>query len=321
MKKREIAYPKTIADFRRLFHSEEACMQYLFSIRWPDGFICTCGGKKCWPRRKGKLFECAICHKSFSPTSGTIMHGSHVSLTNWFQAAYFVSTLTPGISALQLQRQLGLGSYRTAWYILGRLRKAMVNDNREKLNGLIEVDEAYVGGTPKGKRRGFFRDKPHNKSLVMGAVEVRKITTKSGKSKEIAGRIRLNIIKGTDMVSLRPFIVENIKPGSRVRTDGLSGYNSETLAGCRHIRKKNDKSKIFKARILHIHRAFSNLKTWINGTHHGVDSRYLQIYLDEFAFRFNRRNYPMVAFRSLLGISTSKLPTSLDKLKSRYASA
>lgn len=249
------------------------------------------------------------------------MHGSHVSLSNWFQAAYFVSTFTPGISALQLQRQLGLGSYRTAWYILGRLRKAMVNDNREMLEGLIEVDEAYVGGTPKGKRRGFFRDKPHNKALVMGAVEVRKITTKSGKSKEIAGRIRLGIIKSTDKPSLRSFIEENLKPGAKIRTDGLAGYNSETLAGYRHFKKKNDKSKIFKARILHIHRVFSNLKTWINGTHHGVDSRYLQIYLDEFVFRFNRRKYPMVAFRTLLGIATNKQAISLEKFKSRYASA
>lgn len=325
MKKQPIGFPKTISEFRKQFSTEEDCRTYLVKCRWPDGFICSCGNKKYWPKRNGKLFECRSCHKNHSPMSGTVMHGSHISLQNWFQTAYFVSTLTPGISALQLQRQLGLGSYRSAWFMLGRLRKAMVNENRQKLNGLIEVDEAHVGGRGRarpGRDSGFSRSQPHNKKMVAGAVEVRRVKLSSGKMKEIAGRIRLQIIETNNTESLQTFIADNVEAPSRIRTDGWKAYkNKEVLGNNTHLRKINDKGKRFNSQLPHVHRAFSNLKTWIKGTHHGVDAKYLQPYLDEFVFRFNRRRFPMVAFRTLLGISTHKPKTSLKKIRSRDASA
>src|SRR3989339_1261117 len=144
------AYPKTVRDFRRQFASEESCIQYLIQSRWTDGFSCPrCQHDAYWYLAKRKLLVCRSCRKETSPIAGTLMHRSHVPIQEWFWAAYLVATLTPGISALQLQRQLGLGSYRTAWFLLGRLRRGMVNDARTKLSALVEADETIVGGPAK----------------------------------------------------------------------------------------------------------------------------------------------------------------------------
>jgi hypothetical protein len=141
------AYPKTVRDFRQQFASEESCIQYLIQSRWPDGFSCPrCQHDAYWYLANRKLLVCRSCRKETSPIAGTLMHRSHVPIQEWFWAAYLVTTLTPGISALQLQRQLGLGSYRTAWFMLNRLRKGMVSDSRSRLSGIVEADETIVGG-------------------------------------------------------------------------------------------------------------------------------------------------------------------------------
>lgn len=244
--------------------------------------------------------------------AGTAMHRSKVPVQSWFAAAYHVATFTPGISAVQLQRQLGLKSNDTAWYLLHRLRKGMVNDMRSKISGLVEADETFIGGPEKGKRgRGA-----GNKSLVVGAVEVLVYEDKAGKRCERAGRLRLALIPDATEESLGAFLTTNVMSKSRIRTDGWKGYSDTALEDyIHHVRVIRDPQRAHR-RFPHIHRVFSNLKTWLNGTHHGVHPKYLPSYLDEYVFRFNRRQTPMAAFQTLLGISLQKKPLTLENLRS-----
>jgi hypothetical protein len=241
------------------------------------------------------------------------MHRSHIPIQEWFWAAYLVATHTPGISAVQIQRQLGNASNTTAWHLLHRLRKGMVNENRSRLSGLLEADESIIGGPAKGKRgRGVTAAK--HKTLVIGAVEVLTYEDKSGKRGERAGRLRLSTLDDAGEMSIRHFLTQNIEAGSTLRTDGWRGYSDNALVRYTHrVRVVRTPERAHRV-APHIHRVFSNLKTWINGTHHGVAPKYLQSYLDEFVFRFNRRNTPMAAFQTLLGISTRKTPLSLRNL-------
>ena len=241
------------------------------------------------------------------------MHRSHIPLREWMWAAYLVATHTPGISAVQLQRQLGIGSDTTAWHMLHRLRKGMVNENRSHLSGLIEADESTIGGPAKRKRgRGVTAAK--HKSLVIGAVEVISYENKKGRRCERAGRLRLSTLEGAGAVNIRDFLTRNVEAGSTLRTDGWRGYFDDALVGYKHRVRVVHAPKRAHRVAPHIHRVFSNLKTWLNGTHHGVEPKYLQRYLDEFVFRFNRRNTPMAAFQTLLGISTHKAPLPLRDL-------
>ena len=233
------------------------------------------------------------------------MHRSHVGIQEWFWAAYLVATHTPGFSAKQFERQIGC-AYRTAWFMLHRLRRAMVSDTRSRLEGDIEADETIVGGSVTGKRgRGVTT--AATKTLVFGAVEVIRYTDKRGKTAEKAGRIRLAISRKADAESIGQFLMHHVTEGSTIRTDGWKGYSKTALANSQH-------RPVPGARATHIHRAFGNLKTWLNGTHHGVDPKYLQTYLDEFVFRFNRRKTPMAAFQTLLGIAMRKAPQTLTDL-------
>lgn len=321
METTRIPYPKTLREFRKQFDSEDACREYLIQCRWSDGFVCPqCGSKKYWRRRHGKLLECASCFHNVSPISNTVMHGSHVPIQEWFWTAYLVSTLTPGISARQLQRQLGLGSYRTAWYMLGRLRKGMVNDKRSRLQGFVETDETIVGGPAKNRRGRGVVGAPH-KSLVVGAVEVIRYVDKKGVKKEKSGRIRLSLIQRADEKTIKRFLNNTIEKGSVIGTDGWRGYSKTALKGYIHNAQVQDLSVRAHQLAPHIHRVFSNLKTWLTGTYHGVEAKYLQGYLDEYVFRFNRRQTPMAAFQTLLGIATQKIPLSLACLKQRDSSA
>jgi len=251
-------------------------------------------------------YECSRCGRRTSPTAGTVLHRSHVGIQEWFWAAYLVATHTPGFSAKQLERQIGC-AYRTAWFMLHRLRRAMVSDARSRLDGEVEADETIVGGTVKGRfGRGVAASE--NKTLVFGAVEVISYTDKHGRAAEKAGRVRLAITPRADGESIGLFLAQNVAEGSEISTDGWKGYSKTALANYRH-------SPSTGAHATHIHRVFGNLKTWINGTHHGVDPKYLQTYLEEFVFRFNRRKTPMAAFQTLLGIAAGKAPQTLTALK------
>ena len=295
-------FPKTLREFRERFATERACLNYMWESRWPEGFRCPqCGHVKAWPLATRRVWECQGCGLQISPTAGTLLHRSHFPLREWFWGAYLVATHTPGISATQLQRQMAC-SYKTAWFLLQRLRRAMVNDGRSPLAGRIEADEVIVGGPVPG-RTGRGVTQAEHSTLVFGAVEVIAYADKQGVHLEKAGRLRLAVAQRADAVSIRSFLVSSVLPGSVIITDGWKGYSQTALEGYRHERHDPETHALHA---LHIHRAFGNLKTWLNGTHHGVDPKYLRHYLDEFVFRFNRRHKPMAAFQTLLGLATQR---------------
>lgn len=252
------------------------------------------------PQRR--LWQCKACGRQTSLTAGSALHRTRLPLTVWFWATYLVTTHTPGLSAVQLQRQLGI-SYESAWALLHKLRRAMVNPEREALKDRVEVDETYLGGPEAGLKGGR---QLLEKALIVGAVEVR------GKA---AGRVRLQVVPDASARSLTGFVKRTIAPGTLILTDGWGAYAPLSDMGYRH-RPRTQGTPERAAKLLpHIHRVFGNLKTWLRGTHHGVGHDHLQAYLDEFGFRFNRRRIPMAAFQTLLGLASGVHgPTSYDML-------
>ena len=224
-------------------------------------------------------------------------------MRDWFCAAYLVTTHTPGFSALQVQRQLGLSRYETAWTMLHKLRRAMIRPERDRIAAPVEVDETYVGGREEGRRGGRQRDS--NKAIVVGAVEVR------GRA---SGRIRLAIVEDLSGESLVGFVRSAVVPGSVVLTDGWQGYAPLRREGYDHRPKTQGSGKNSATILPRVHRVFGNLKTWIDGTHHGVSRKHLPHYLNEYVFRFNRRRTPMAAFQSLLGLTGQHEPTTYKML-------
>lgn len=299
-------FPRTLREFRERFASEADCYAYLIQSRWPEGMICSrCQGREFWQRSRRWLHQCRTCGFEVSPTAGTLLQDSHMPVREWFWTAYLVATHTPGLSAKQLQRQLGC-SYKTAWYMLHRLRRGMVNESRSPLQGVVEADETFVGGPAAGQSgRGVAA--AENKTLVLGAVEVLRWRDAKAHWQERAGRLRLAPTLRADAKSIGQFLAENVIAGTTIKTDGWRGYSQTALAPYRHEPAPGQMAR-------HIHRAFGNLKTWLLGTHHGVDPKYLAHYLDEFVFRFNRRNTPMAAFQTLLGLAGTKQPLGYRKM-------
>ena len=296
-------FPKSLKEFQTRFRDDNGCRAYLTACRWPDGFRCRrCGAAEAFELPRRGLWQCKACGRQTSLTAGTVLHRTRVSLTIWFWDAYLVTTHTPGLSAVQLQRQLGI-SYETAWALLHKLRRAMVNPEREALKDKVEVDETYLGGPEAGLKGGR---QLWDKALVVGAVEVRGTA---------AGRVRLQVVPDASARSLTGFVKRTVAPGAVILTDAWQGYASLSELGYRQ-RRRTQGPRERAAKILpHIHRVFGNLKTWLGGTHHGVGHDHLQAYLDEFAFRFNRRRTPMAAFQTLLGLASSAHgPTTYDRL-------
>jgi transposase-like protein len=269
-------FPKTILEFEKRFDSEEACLQYLFELRWPNGFQCPrCCSNEVWQTKRG-LYLCKHCDYQVSITAGTIFHDTHKPLRLWFRAIWHVTSQKYGVSALGLKRVLGLGSYRTAWTWLHKLRVAMVRPGRERLSGILEVDETYIGGEKPGKRgRGAA-----GKALVLIMAE-----DDDGK----IGRIRLSRIPDASSESLINAIKTSVEPGSTLHTDGWKGYETINNEGySRSIIR--DEPRVGDTLLPHAHRVASLLKRWLLGTHQGaVRETHLDYYLDEFTFRFNRR--------------------------------
>ncbi len=269
-------FPRTVMELERRFSDESACRTYLAGLRWPEGFVCPgCQGRENWAVRRGK-WRCPACHREGSVTAGTVFQDSKLPLTVWFRAMWQLTSQKNGVSALGLQRELGLGSYKTAWTMLHKLRRAMVRVGREQLQGLVEVDEAYWGGEEDDVRGR----QTYDKALIAVATEA----VGAG-----IGRIRLRHIPDANRATLHGFIAEVIKPGSTVQTDGLQAYRE--LQGYVHDRQIQTRQPEDAAHLLpRAHRVISLLKRWLLGTHQGaVGAEYLQDYLDEFTFRFNRR--------------------------------
>ena len=295
----ERRFPRSLIEFQGRFATESACAAYLFEHRWPDGFVCPgCGeGRASLLKSKAFTYECADCSRQTSVTAGTIMHASKLPLTIWFWAAFLMATHSNGSSALQLQNQLGLGSYRTAWMLCAKLRRAMVKPGREPLGGLVEADETIIPFRTKNDpvvvpagRSGV------GKMLVAGAVEI-----DGGKPR----RARLKVIEGFGKPELHAFVLGAVAPHTQLVTDDWPSY--QDIPAVRHNAITLGPMAAHIA-LPWIHRLFSNLKRWGLGVYHGLRKTNLQHYLDEFVFRFIRRRTRHAAFDTLLGIAVRTAP-------------
>ena len=301
-------YPKDFQAFLLQFKSEEDCWNYIFEMRWANGFICPkCKSNKYWLTDK-KLIHCSKCEHQASITGGTIFHGTRKPLLLWFHIIWWVVAQKTGASAYNLKDFMGFGSYETAWAWLHKLRRAMVRPEREKLVGVIEIDETYIGGKEIGK--GKQGRGAETKTLVLVAAEC--------KGKQI-GRVRFEIVSDASKEKLFRFIEDNIEQGSTIITDGWSGYN---------LLNESDKYKHETKVVLgsgqeahellpHVHMVDSLVKRWINGTHHGnISPKHLPYYLDEFAFRFNRKlsTYRGKLFYRLIQQAVATPPIPLNEI-------
>jgi transposase-like protein len=271
-------YPRTLDELEDRFGTEEACLSYLSRLRWPEGFRCPrCRGSKSWASARG-LLTCATCGHQASVTAGTIFQDTRKPLTTWFRAIWCVTSQKTGASALGLQRVLGLASYETAWSWLHKLRRAMVRSGRERLSGVVEVDESYLGGIEEGMPGR----KTHAKAIIAVAAE---------ENGEAIGRIRMRRIPDVSSQSLEGFVTASVEPGSMVHTDGWTGYNGLSALGYLHaVTKLAGARETASEAMPRVHRVVSLLKRWLLGTHQGaVSHEHLDYYLDEFTFRFNRR--------------------------------
>lgn len=269
-------YPRNLIEFERRFATDQACRDYLVQLRWPQGFVCPrCGGRVGWPTRR-QLMVCGDCQYQASVTAGTIFQDTRKPLTLWFRVMWWVTTQKNGASALGLQRELGLKTYWTAWTWLHKLRRAMVRPGRDRLTGRVEIDETYVGGSEEG----VIGRLTLNKALVLVAAQ---------EDGSRIGRIRLRRVTELTKATVRDFVTSAVEPGGVLRTDGLNVYQG--LAGYGHdpvvVRRQAADASTLLPRV---HRVASLLKRWLLGTHQGaVRAEHLDYYLDEFAFRFNRR--------------------------------
>ena len=296
-------YPKTLEEFEEWFGSESACRGYLFTLRWPNGFSCArCGHEKCWAMANG-LYECSQCGYQNSITAGTIFQDTKKPLVIWFRAMWHITSQKYGTNALGLQRVLGLGSYRTAWTWLHKLRRAMVRPGRDHLSGTVQVDESYIGGKKPGKRgRGA-----EGKALVLIAAE---------ENGSRIGRIRLHRIPDASAESIEPAIVAMITPGAVICTDAWGGYNGLNRLGYSHEVARKEAS-VGEDLLPLCHRVAGLLKRWLLGTLQGaVSKEHLEYYLDEYTFRFNRRTsrYRGKLFYRLVQQSVAVEPVPLKSM-------
>ena len=269
-------YPEDATEFMNMFSSEEACLDYLETLRWPHGYRCLhCSDRNALKLGRG-LYRCQSCKYEGSVIVDTLFQDTHKPLQLWFQAIWHVVSQKNGVSATGLQKSLGLGSYHTAWEWLHKLRRAMVRPGRDKLSGVVEINETMIGGEKPGKRgRGA-----EGKTLVLIAAE----ETQWG-----IGRIRMAPLSDASADVLESTIQQMVESGSTIRTDGWAGYNGLNQLGYTHVpmvnRNVKDEDLIAQA-----HLVAGLLKRWLMGTLHGaINHKNLSYYLDEFTFRFNRR--------------------------------
>jgi len=299
--------PTDMPSFQARFGTDEQCRDYLFKARWPDGFRCTgCGHGDAWRHKKRLIDECVACGKQHSLLAGTIFEQTKTGLARWFLAIYLVTSGKRGISAMELKRQMGFGSYGTAWAWLHKIRRAMVVTDRKPLGQRVEADETLIGGAKPGKPgRGA-----SGKTVVAGAVE-------SGRGKARGrrlGRLRLAKLPDASATSLEGFLAANVAKPVTVTTDGWSGYSGLPAQGYDHEPVNLSASWGDAAlRLPAIHLVFSLAKRWLMGTHHGaVSAKHLPTYLDEYVFRFNRRTAKSIShgFARLVEQAVITLPTT-----------
>lgn len=272
-------YPVSYADLLSWFGTDGDCLDYLEWVRWPEGFVCpNCDCTRGWLLADNR-WMCPDCEFRCSVTAGTAFERTRIPLTVWFTACWLFATSKDGISAKALKRTLGLSSYQTAWTMLHKMRASLILPERTRLSGVVEMDETLIGGTAVGDKGGRT---PGEKALVAVAIE--------RKDPRGFGRCRLSVIPDASAPSLRAFALANIEPNSTVISDGWSSY-PPALSGSYSHQRHVAPGSLAHQLLPGVHRVSSLLKRWLLGTHQGsVDDAHLPAYLEEFMFRFNRRN-------------------------------
>ncbi len=270
-------FPRTLLEFQAQFPGDADCWEYLRRARWPDGFVCPrCGTRGSHFLASRRLEQCRACRYQSSVTAGTVFHGTRVSLRVWFLGIFFLARHKKGISALQFQKDTGVGSYQTAWTLLHKLRSGLATLPAPLLKGDVEVDETYIGGYRAG-----WNGRGAGKTGVAVAVERRAHS---------AGSAHLIVMPRATSAVLVPFVEGAIRPQETiVHTDDWVSYKALAKLGIDHRPRKTGRGRQEVDGLPWAHTIFGNLKTWLRGTFHGVSPKHLHRYLHEFVFRFNRR--------------------------------
>jgi hypothetical protein len=280
-------------EFFSAFPNEDACEEHLIHIRWSNGMRCSkCNGTTFFRRlRTRRVYQCRSCKHFNSPTAGTIFHKTRTSLQAWFLAIFCVAFDKRGLSALQLAEQIGV-DYNTAWAMLQRIRRSMAKRNMlYKLNSPIEMDDMFIGAPVEGtKGRGT------EKAPVLVAVS---FFVEPKEQVECMGFAKLRAVQHIDGPTVRKFARDVVAPGSLIRSDGYSPYPTVVQEGFRHKAVVVGTQKAHKL-MPHVHTYISNLRSFVQGTFHGLDELHLQQYLDEYCYRFNRRRHRQELFDRLL---------------------
>ena len=276
----------SFADFRKRFNSEDACREYLYNLRWPNIFICPrCGGVDCYHISGRNKYQCTQCRYQASVTSGTVMHRSKLSLQTWFWAIYLVSRDKRGYSATQLGAELNI-AYSSAWYLLHRIRSAMAErDSEYMLSGIVELDDTYFGAPTEGGKRG----RGTERTKVMVAVS----KTENGKP----DYLKMKVVDNLKGETVGDFAKAYIVKGSTVQSDAYRSYRKPLAVDFDHQFEVFDSNS---DTLKWLHTLVGNAKAFVNGTFHGLGDKYLQSYLDEFCYRFNRRCFRNQIFPRLL---------------------
>jgi transposase-like protein len=308
-----MARARSLTEFQEAFPDEAGCAAFLFERRWQGGFVCPrCGGERVATlKSRAHTYECLDCGRQTSITAGSVMHRSKLPLTVWFWAAHLMSTHSNGMSARQLADQLGL-TYKTAWLLTQKLRRSMVDSDREPLEGVVEVDQAEI---PFRAGDTFFDPGNSGKILIAGAVEVIDRDTGQAKPRRkkakyldtLSGRIRLAMIADNSAASIEAFVRANVKRGTTLLTDGHASYPG--LTDYRHDPRVVGKMAAHVV-LPWVHRVFSLVKRWGLGTYHGLRRKHVDTYLNEFVFRYNRRFYRHASFETILGLASHHEPAS-----------
>jgi len=308
-----MARARSLTEFQEAFPDEAGCAAFLFERRWQGVVVCPrCGGERVAAlKSRAHTYECLDCGRQTSITAGSVMHRSKLPLTVWFWAAHLMSTHSNGMSARQLADQLGL-TYKTAWLLTQKLRRSMVDPDREPLEGVVEVDQAEI---PFRAGDMFFDRGNSGKIRIAGAVEVIDRDTGQAKPRRkkakyldtLSGRIRLAMIADNSAASIEAFVRANVKRGTTLLTDGHASYPG--LTDYRHDPRVVGKMAAHVV-LPWVHRVFSLVKRWGLGTYHGLRRKHVDTYLNEFVFRYNRRFYRHASFETILGLASHHEPAS-----------
>ncbi|MBU1356862.1 MAG: IS1595 family transposase [Candidatus Edwardsbacteria bacterium] len=287
----------------KYFNTDEKCLEYLINLKWgEDGWHCSrCSYGDYSLITTRNLLRCKKCAYDESYISNTVMRGTRKPLTQWFWAIYTIATQKTGISAMELYRQMGFGSYKTAWAWLHKLRLAMIDPDRQKLNFDVEMDETYIF---TGDERG--RSMSGEKVLILCAVEVIK-----NPKKTVSGQIRLRSVESASQVNINSFVKDHVMPHSTIRTDGWKGYNGLSKIGYVHKLMRLDSPEDASKKLPRVHRVFANLQSWLIGTHKFVSKKHVQNYLNEYTTRFNARQHPIEVFNDILRLTLLAEPRTL----------